>query len=52
MFVLEMDTTSSLAWILGIVGGAVFPVFVVREIMLEVQRVVDVSKAELDVESL
>jgi hypothetical protein len=52
VLVFNMDALSSLARILSIVDVAVFPLLIVPESTDEIQGVVDVCEAELDIESL
>ena len=47
-----MHATGRLAGIRSVSDGAVLPVRVVHELALEVERVIDVGEAELDVVSL
>jgi hypothetical protein len=47
-----VDAVGSLAWIGGVRNSARLPILVVRERSLEVEGVVDVREAELDVETL
>ena len=47
-----METTRSLARVGGVTDGAVFPVLVIHKRALEVEGMVDIGEAELDVEAL
>jgi hypothetical protein len=47
-----MNTLSNLTWILSVVDIAGLPIVIGPESPNEVQGIVDVGKAELDIESL